>query len=68
MADFLVCVYTRLEHFTYIFLRHICETHTNQHLGPPLRELSTKCVHEMYRLTKGQVPIIGCGGIESGKV
>ncbi|KJH51138.1 dihydroorotate oxidase [Dictyocaulus viviparus] len=34
--------------------------------GAPLREISTKCIHDMYKLTAGQVPIIGCGGISSG--
>uniref|UniRef100_UPI00358F4F01 dihydroorotate dehydrogenase (quinone), mitochondrial n=1 Tax=Myxine glutinosa TaxID=7769 RepID=UPI00358F4F01 len=34
--------------------------------GPPLRDLSTKAVREMYILTKGCVPIIGVGGITSG--
>ncbi|CDW53213.1 dihydroorotate dehydrogenase (quinone) [Trichuris trichiura] len=35
--------------------------------GPPLQHLSTQCIKDFYRLTKGQVPIIGCGGISSGK-
>ncbi|GMH33292.1 hypothetical protein BSKO_01126 [Bryopsis sp. KO-2023] len=35
--------------------------------GAPLSDLSTKCVGEMYVLTKGAVPIIGCGGISSGQ-
>ncbi|ETN78829.1 dihydroorotate oxidase, partial [Necator americanus] len=35
--------------------------------GAPLRQLSTECVREMYRFTKGQIPIIGCGGIASGE-
>uniref|UniRef100_A0A914MR72 Dihydroorotate dehydrogenase (quinone), mitochondrial n=1 Tax=Meloidogyne incognita TaxID=6306 RepID=A0A914MR72_MELIC len=34
--------------------------------GPPLRELSTKCVAKMYRLTDGKIPIIGCGGVSTG--
>ena len=34
--------------------------------GEPLREKSTETIREMYRLTKGQVPIIGGGGISSG--
>uniref|UniRef100_A0A0N4ZKE0 Dihydroorotate dehydrogenase (quinone), mitochondrial n=1 Tax=Parastrongyloides trichosuri TaxID=131310 RepID=A0A0N4ZKE0_PARTI len=34
--------------------------------GAPLKDLSTKCIGEMYKLTKGKVPIIGCGGIENG--
>ena len=35
--------------------------------GEPLKELSTKTVHDMYRLTKGKIPIIGVGGISSGR-
>uniref|UniRef100_A0A915M3N5 Dihydroorotate dehydrogenase (quinone), mitochondrial n=1 Tax=Meloidogyne javanica TaxID=6303 RepID=A0A915M3N5_MELJA len=34
--------------------------------GPPLRELSTRCVAKMYRLTDGKIPIIGCGGVSTG--
>jgi dihydroorotate dehydrogenase len=29
-------------------------------------DLSTKVLRDMYRLTKGQIPIIGCGGVSSG--
>ncbi|GMR53988.1 hypothetical protein PMAYCL1PPCAC_24183 [Pristionchus mayeri] len=35
--------------------------------GVPLREMSTQCVREMYKLTGGRVPIIGVGGISSGE-
>lgn len=34
--------------------------------GHPLRDMSTKVISDFYRLTKGQVPIIGVGGISSG--
>jgi dihydroorotate dehydrogenase len=34
--------------------------------GPPLLSLSTSVLSEMYVLTKGRVPIIGCGGVSSG--
>ncbi|KAL3109211.1 hypothetical protein niasHT_016117 [Heterodera trifolii] len=34
--------------------------------GAPLRDMSTRCIAETYRLTRGQIPIIGCGGISSG--
>ncbi|XP_064414226.1 dihydroorotate dehydrogenase (quinone), mitochondrial [Latimeria chalumnae] len=34
--------------------------------GKPLRELSTQTVWEMYSLTKGKIPIIGVGGVDSG--
>ena len=35
--------------------------------GRPLFELSTRVLSDMYRLTKGQMPIIGCGGVSSGE-
>ncbi|XP_042741816.1 dihydroorotate dehydrogenase (quinone), mitochondrial [Lagopus leucura] len=35
--------------------------------GKPLRELSTQTVREMYALTHGRVPIIGVGGVSSGR-
>ncbi|NWU99090.1 PYRD dehydrogenase, partial [Upupa epops] len=35
--------------------------------GKPLRELSTKTIREMYTFTRGQVPIIGVGGVSSGR-
>ena len=34
--------------------------------GPPLRGLSTAVLADMYRLTRGQVPIVGCGGVSTG--
>jgi dihydroorotate dehydrogenase len=34
--------------------------------GSPLMERSTACLASMYRLTRGHIPIIGCGGIASG--
>jgi len=34
--------------------------------GDPLAELSTKTISDLYRLTKGTIPIIGVGGISSG--
>ena len=34
--------------------------------GPPLRAVSTAVLADMYRLTRGQVPIVGCGGVSSG--
>lgn len=35
--------------------------------GPPLFDASTRVLHEMYALTKGKIPIIGVGGIATGK-
>ena len=34
--------------------------------GPPLMLPSTRVLGEMYRLTNGALPIIGCGGVQSG--
>ncbi len=34
--------------------------------GKPLLTLATKCLSDMYRLTGGKMPIIGCGGVASG--
>ncbi|XP_052059847.1 dihydroorotate dehydrogenase (quinone), mitochondrial-like isoform X2 [Mytilus californianus] len=35
--------------------------------GGPLKDLSTKTISDMYKLTEGKVPIIGVGGISSGE-
>ncbi|KAL3502303.1 hypothetical protein ACH5RR_036752 [Cinchona calisaya] len=35
--------------------------------GMPLFNLSTNILKEMYILTKGKIPLIGCGGISSGE-
>lgn len=34
--------------------------------GEPLREMATEVLKEMYRLTKGELPIIACGGVSNG--
>jgi dihydroorotate dehydrogenase len=34
--------------------------------GCPLMAASTACLADMYRLTGGRLPIIGCGGVASG--
>lgn len=34
--------------------------------GTPLMEPSTRLLHDMYALTKGQVPLVGVGGVASG--
>lgn len=34
--------------------------------GPPLFQLSTAVLADFYKLTKGRVPLIGCGGISNG--
>lgn len=35
--------------------------------GQPLKEMALGTTREMYRLTQGRIPIIGCGGISSAK-
>lgn len=35
--------------------------------GKPLKNISTEVISQMYKLTKGRVPIIGVGGIASGQ-
>ncbi|KAJ2840969.1 dihydroorotate dehydrogenase, partial [Coemansia erecta] len=35
--------------------------------GKPLRDIALNTTREMYRLTKGKIPIIGCGGISSAE-
>jgi dihydroorotate dehydrogenase len=35
--------------------------------GPPLKALSTRVISELYRLTDGECPIIGVGGISSAE-
>jgi len=35
--------------------------------GAPLTNLSTNTVRDMYRLTAGKLPIVGVGGVSSGK-
>lgn len=35
--------------------------------GAPIKDRSTECIRTMYKLTKGTVPIIGVGGVGSGR-
>lgn len=35
--------------------------------GKPLLGLSTEVLQQMYQLTEGKVPIIGCGGVSTGE-
>ncbi|CAL1285459.1 unnamed protein product [Larinioides sclopetarius] len=35
--------------------------------GKPLKGLSTEAIKDMYKLTKGQIPIVGVGGVSSGE-
>ena len=35
--------------------------------GAPIKDHSTECIRTMYKLTKGNIPIIGVGGVGSGR-
>lgn len=35
--------------------------------GEPLKALATETIRDMYKLTEGSIPIVGVGGITSGK-
>jgi dihydroorotate dehydrogenase len=35
--------------------------------GLPVRDMSTKVLGDMYKLTKGQIPLIGVGGVSTGQ-
>ncbi|OQR85108.1 dihydroorotate dehydrogenase, mitochondrial precursor [Achlya hypogyna] len=35
--------------------------------GAPVKDISTKVLHSMFELTKGQIPLIGVGGVATGK-
>lgn len=35
--------------------------------GRPLNDMSTKVIGQFYKITNGQIPIIGVGGVSSGK-
>ena len=35
--------------------------------GAPIKDRSTECIRTMYKLTQGTVPIIGVGGVGSGR-
>ncbi|XP_024383741.1 dihydroorotate dehydrogenase (quinone), mitochondrial [Physcomitrium patens] len=42
-------------------------TETGGLSGKPLFSMSTEILHDMYVLTKGKIPLVGCGGISSGE-
>jgi dihydroorotate dehydrogenase len=48
---------------------HLRSPHRNEAgglSGPPLMPKATACLSDMYRLTRGRLTIIGCGGVASG--
>jgi dihydroorotate dehydrogenase len=53
--------------YTEVIQDHAHATEAGGLSGPPLMDLSTGVLADMYRLTQGKVPIIGCGGVSSGE-
>ena len=47
-------------------LRSVHAPETGGLSGAPLKEKAQACIADMYRLTGGRLPIVGCGGIASG--
>ncbi|KAI8049480.1 Dihydroorotate dehydrogenase-domain-containing protein [Syncephalis plumigaleata] len=48
-------------------LKSVLARETGGLSGPPVRPMTLHCLREMYRLTGGTVPLIACGGVQSGK-
>jgi dihydroorotate dehydrogenase len=48
-------------------LRSASREETGGLSGKPLFAASTACLAAMYRLTEGRIPLIGCGGVSSGR-
>lgn len=48
-------------------LRNPSKTEEGGLSGPPVRDMSTKTIADMYRLLNGSIPIIGVGGVSSGQ-
>nr|CAG4651945.1 EOG090X08P9 [Triops cancriformis] len=47
-------------------LQSSCKSEVGGLSGEPLKDLSTHTIRDMYRLTNGEIPIIGVGGVSSG--
>lgn len=35
--------------------------------GVPLADINTECIGEMFKMTKGRITLIGCGGVDNGR-
>ena len=44
-----------------------CKSEVGGLSGQPLKDISTRCIGDFYRLTGGRIPIIGVGGVASGQ-
>ncbi|CAI5708750.1 unnamed protein product [Peronospora destructor] len=49
------------------FLKSAAKAETGGLSGLPVRDLSTKVLGDMYRLTKGRIPLVGVGGVSTGQ-
>lgn len=45
----------------------ILSNHTGGISGPAIKPLALRCVADIYKATNGSIPIIGTGGVQSGK-
>lgn len=53
-----------------VFIDGLCSEHkgeTGGLSGAPVRDLSTQVLGDMYRLTNGAIPLVGVGGVSTGK-
>lgn len=64
-VDGLIIANTTIDRSMVLYSQH--QQETGGLSGKPLREKSTKMIEDAYKLTGGKIPIIGCGGISSGK-
>lgn len=49
------------------FVFGLCSVQAGGLSGAPLFEPSNQVLRDMYRLTKGKLPIVGCGGVFTGQ-
>lgn len=64
-VDGLIISNTTLDRYEYLDPKYRPETGGLS--GEPLKDKSTELISEMYKLTKGKIPIIGVGGVFTGK-
>ena len=48
-------------------LKSPCKSETGGLSGSPVKDLATQTIFDMYKLTKGEIPIIGVGGVSNGQ-
>ncbi|KAI3469358.1 hypothetical protein Pfo_026021 [Paulownia fortunei] len=65
-VDGLIISNTTIQRPDSVSKNHVAEE-TGGLSGKPLFSLSTNILKDMYVLTKGKIPLIGCGGVSSGE-